>query len=168
MRGLVGTVALFGVALAAGCTASPLGESPHWDADAVGDATNVVATIVQSASTNSRTITVVVYGGASAVRTIGPPTKSQASDDAGPSSLDGTPKTFASGAPEVIGFLADLTAVGDVTAIPFAPCAKSVSFGTTTTIAVHGRSSPDLQCASDPSSAQAALIADCNQLLSEQ
>jgi hypothetical protein len=110
---------------------------------------------MQSASTNSASITVVIYGDGSADRTTG----------AQGNLPSPAPMTYASGSPAVVTFLSDLTAVGDVSTIPTESCGKSVSFGTTTTVTSNGKTSGDLQCANMPSAAQAALIQDCNVLL---
>ncbi len=44
---------------------------------------------------------------------------------------------------------ADLARTSDLESLPVEACMKSASFGTTTTIAYAGKTSPDLQCASD-------------------
>lgn len=116
----------------------------------------VVALIRVSASTNSAEVDVTVYSDGSANRTIGA---------ARNSSLDGTPATFLPGQLAVAQFIADLDAVGDVAAIPIGQCAKSISFGTTTTVTAGGKTSGDLQCLSNPTPAQTGLAQDCNVLV---
>jgi hypothetical protein len=47
-------------------------------------------------------------------------------------------------------FFSDLSAAKPLSALPAAHCAKSASFGTTTTVTQGGDTSPDLQCPGDP------------------
>lgn len=114
------------------------------------------AAIKVSRSTNSPEIDVIVYGDGSAERTvIGNP---------GVSSV--VPESFPAGSPEGLALLTDLAAIGnDVSSIPTGACAKSVSFGTTTTISTDAKTSGDLQCLQNPSAADTALVAACNALL---
>jgi hypothetical protein len=113
-----------------------------------------VATIHVTASTNSPTVDVQVYCDGSAARDV------VTTDAANPLAL--TSKIYEAGSPEVLSFLTDFGAVGDVTGIPTGTdCAKSVSFGTTTTVApTLGAPSGDLQCLKNPSASQAALAHD--------
>jgi hypothetical protein len=122
-----------------------------------------VASIHVTASTNSGEIDVVVFSDRSAERTIGPHRYDASTG------LDPPPKSYPPGSPEVIMFLCDLAAVGDVSAIPADPgkpsptlpgCAKSASFGTITTITTEGKTSGDLQCLDHPTSAATALAHD--------
>jgi hypothetical protein len=115
----------------------------------------LVATVVQSLSSNSSEVDVAVYSDASAIRTLGP------SRPGGIKSNDPSAKIYDAGSPEVAAFLSDLAEVGDVSAIPIGQCVKSVSLGTVTTVSVDGARSGDLQCLKSPSPAQAALAADC-------
>jgi hypothetical protein len=122
----------------------------------------VVAIIDQSASTNARSSEVVVYSDGSAVRTVGPPRMgSLLLPDGGSVPMGPSPETFPPGSQEVMQLLADLAAVGDVSAIATSWCPKSISFGTTTTVWADGKQSGDLQCADAPSTVQAAFISDC-------
>jgi hypothetical protein len=114
-----------------------------------------VASCVQSASTNAPSVTVVIYGDASADRTVGPARNLPVAP----------PMSYPAGSPDVVKFLADVQAVGDVTRIPIGGCAKSVSFGTTTRVTAYGKTSGDLQCANTATLAQAALVSDCDILL---
>jgi hypothetical protein len=115
------------------------------------------ATIHVTGSTNSPAIDVTVFCDGSGERTIGTPRVS--------SGLNATPKVYNPGSAEVIVFLADLDAVGDVSAIPIAAsCGKSISFGTMTTVSALGKSSGDLECLNSPSAVQTALANDCNTL----
>jgi hypothetical protein len=147
---------IVGAALAlVGCrgTDALKGSSPR-DSGQIADG-GQVARIVMSASTNSAEIDVVVYGDASAVRTIGP----------AHGSLSGTPATFPAGSPEGMTVLSDLAAVGDVAQIPISMCGKSASFGTTTTVTTDGKTSGDLQCVENPTAAVSALVTAVNALL---
>jgi hypothetical protein len=128
-----------------------------------------VATINETASTNSSAIDVAVFCDGSATRTLEP---RGAVGNA--SSLDPAPKTFPPGSAEVLQFLADLDAVGSVSAIHASPasavlalsgCPKSVSFGTETTISAGGKTSGDIQCLQNPSPADTAIAADSQTLL---
>lgn len=58
---------------------------------------------------------------------------------------------------------ADLRAAGPLDALPRTFCMKSVSFGTTTTVAYRGRRSPDLSCPAR-SAAASALALDARAL----
>jgi hypothetical protein len=119
------------------------------------------AAIHVSRSTNSPAIDVAVFCDSSAERTLGTPGVTNAASV--------TPKVYAPGSPEVTAFLADLNAVGDLSAIPIrASCAKSISFGTTTTVSALGGSSGDLECLDSPSATETALANDCNTLAWEQ
>jgi hypothetical protein len=167
------TMALIAVAIGwatVGCESTGVGPGESGDAGPhVGvcdgaPATSQAATIHVTRSTNSPELTVTVYCDGSAQRTLG---------EAGANnSLGVEAKTYAPNSPEVAMFLADLDAVGDVSAIPASPananlqsdCAKSASFGTVTTVAAQGKTSGDIQCMKDPTSAQTALAADCRVL----
>jgi hypothetical protein len=118
-----------------------------------------VARIVVSASTNASEIDVVVYSDASADRTLGPARFG--------TSLDQPPAFFPAGSPEVESFLTDLAEVGDVSLIPIGQCAKSVSFGTTTTVTSNGKTSGDLQCLLNPAAATQSLANDVAVLTSQ-
>jgi len=115
------------------------------------------ASIHVTGSTNSPAIEVVVFCDGSGERTLGRPGVNNSANVA--------PKVYNQGSPEVLAFLADLNAVGDVSAIPIAAsCAKSISFGTVTTVSALGKSSGDLECLDSPSAIQTALANDCNTL----
>jgi hypothetical protein len=148
--GVIGCVPL---ALALGCSSN---ESLGRAGLTVGDS-GVVALIVVSASTNATETNVTVYSDASANRTIGPAR----------GSFDGSPAMFPAGSADVVAFLADLTAVGNVAAIPIGQCGKSVSFGTTTTVTANGSTSGDLQCLKNPTVAASALAMDCQALAAD-
>jgi hypothetical protein len=127
------------------------------------DSREEVASIRVTASTNSGEIDVVVFSDASAERTIGPHRYDASTG------LDPSPMSYPPGSPEVVTFLCDLAAVGDVSAIPADPggpsptlpgCAKSASFGTITTVTAGGKTSGDLQCLENPTAAATALAHD--------
>jgi hypothetical protein len=121
-----------------------------------------VASIRVTRSTNSSEIDVVAFDDGSAERTLG------VTRGAG-TGLDPAAKSYPAGSPEVLTFLCDLSALGDVSAIPADPggaipthsgCAKSASFGTVTTVTAGGKTSGDLQCLENPSAAATALAQD--------
>jgi hypothetical protein len=118
-----------------------------------------VAHIVVSASTNASEIDVVVYSDGSAERTLGPAKYG--------TSLDQPPASFPLGSAEGESFLKDLAKVGDVSLIPTQKCAKSVSFGTTTTVTSNGKTSGDLQCLLNPTAASQSLVRDVEALTTE-
>jgi hypothetical protein len=126
--------------------------------------TTQAATIHVTASTNSPEIFVAVYCDGSAERTLG--------DASSTNVLNVVPKTYEPNSPDVLTFLTDLDAVGDVSAIlaSHAPvsqggdCGKSVSFGTITTITAQGKTSGDMQCIQDATPSQTALASDCRVL----
>jgi hypothetical protein len=142
-----------------GCDPGAAGERPG-----VCDgltAANQAAIIHVTGSTNSPGLSVTVYCDGSAVRSIGADTNN----------VGVTPKTYAPRSPEVLMFLSDLDAVGDVSAIAASPadprqreCTKSVSFGTMTTITAQGKTSGDIQCITDPTREESVLVADCRVL----
>jgi hypothetical protein len=123
-----------------------------------------VASIRVTASSNSRQVDVAVFSDASAERTIGP-----ARSDP-PTGLPQDPASFPPGAPEVVAFLRDLAAVGDVSAIPADPgllpfpthqgCAKSASGYTVMTVTAGGKTSGDLECLDSPAAASATALAN--------
>jgi len=135
-------------------------------ADASTDARTVSALIILAHSTNTPEVDVVVYSDGSAERTVlGNMTSLPAPVPAG------SPRVYPAGSPEVMAFLSDLSASGDLAAIGDpAPvfwsesCPKSASFGTTTKVTVGGVTSGDVQCLINPTAAQTALSHDCDVL----
>jgi hypothetical protein len=114
------------------------------------------ARIHQTASTNSPTVDIVVYCDASAERTLGNDSEFN---------VGLTPMSFPAGAPEIVAFLVDLDASGDVSELGARTgCPKSASFGTVTTITALGKTSGDVQCLYFPTPAETALSRDCNLL----
>lgn len=123
----------------------------------------LAASIRVTPSTNSSEIDVVVYSDGSAERTLG------ASSPNGGTGLDPAPMSYPPGATEVVTFLCDLQAAGDVSQIPTGNCAKSISFGTETTVTAGQRTSGDLQCLTSAASAAAvALAMDCDVLTGQK
>jgi len=94
----------------------------------------ILATIINSGSTNTSGYTVVIHNDGSASSVIR-------------GKLDPMVETreFPPGTIDTKTLLCLLTAIGDVSAIPTALCAKPVSFATTTTISYAGKTSGDLQ-----------------------
>jgi hypothetical protein len=116
---------------------------------------NILATVIQSRSTNSRGYKLVIFDDGSAAAEIGgavmaPPAAASPSLQFPPGAID--TKTLRR----------LLTAIGDVTRIPTGGCIKSVSFGTRTQINYASKTSGDLQCIraqgqdSDPALLQAS------------
>ena len=153
-KGIIGGLAAL---VFVGCSGSPSNSEPEISVCGASTGHTVAAAIHVSQSTNSAAIDVVVFCDSSAERTLGTPGVTDA--------LNATPKVYKPGSPEVTALLADLDAVGDVSAIPIAAsCGKSISFGTTTTVSALGKSSGDLQCLDSPSPIQTALASECNTL----
>jgi hypothetical protein len=99
----------------------------------------VLATITQSGSTNTRGYKVVIHNDGSATAEIG----------GGSSVLGTTPsrsQQFPPGTIDTNTLRRLLAEIRDVSGIPTAGCAKSVSFGTRTQITYAGKTSGDLQC----------------------
>jgi hypothetical protein len=115
----------------------------------------LVGEILESASTNSRSMKVEIFADASAERTIGPPTLAE-QESGIVLGLPETPKSFPPGAADVLVFLRALAGVNDLSAIPVrsrSSCTKSGSFGTETTVRANGKTSGDLQCIDSESDA---------------
>ena len=99
------------------------------------DVEGVLATIIESGSTNTCAYNVLIHNDGRATAeirgTLDPMVERR---EFPPGSID--TKTLRS----------LLTAIGDVSKIPTAFCPKPVSLGTTTTISYEGKTSGDLQC----------------------
>jgi len=158
--GLIGAASAWAIA---GCSESSDGKPRAGICDGLAP-TAQAATIDVSRSTNSPDLHVAVNCDGSGVRSIG---------ESMITVIDVLPRTYEAGSPELVKFLADLDAVGDVSAIPASPanpnialseCAKSVSFGTITTITAQGKTSGDMQCLKNPTPPVTALAADCKVL----
>jgi hypothetical protein len=97
----------------------------------------ILATIVQSGSTNSRGYKVAIHNdGSVTVEFTG----------SGPDSRGEPPQQFAHGTIDIGTLRRLLTEIGDVSRIETGGCAKSASFGTRTQINYAGKTSGDLQC----------------------
>jgi hypothetical protein len=99
----------------------------------------ILATIVQSRSTNTRGYKVAIHSDGGATITI----SSVASFTHSESSLA---ETLPKGTVDVTRLRSLLAQIGDVSRLPTGHCPKSVSFGTTTAISYAGKTSGDLQC----------------------
>jgi hypothetical protein len=102
-------------------------------------AKNILATITQSDSTNTRGYKVVIHNDGSAVAEFG----------GGSSALRVEPsrsQQFPSGIIDTTTLRRLLSQIGDVSKIPTGHCPKSVSFGTRTQITYASKTSGDLQC----------------------
>jgi hypothetical protein len=127
------------------------------------EAGDLVATIFESASTNTGSFEVLVYSDGSATRISGPKGYCEVfCNDGGCTSCQSSSSYYPPGTPTVMQFLADFQAVGDLSNIQKTYyCTKSTSNGTYTTVSANGKSSVDLQCMANPTAAQCALYADC-------
>ncbi len=112
------------------------------------------ASIHETRSSNSPEVFVTLNCDGSAERTLGA---------AGTNNIKTvSAQSFPTGSPSVLAVLADVNAVGNVATLAAQPsCAKSVSFGTATTIAVGGVTSVDLQCLANPTADATDLLRDC-------
>jgi hypothetical protein len=97
------------------------------------------AVIRNSGSTNTRAYTIVVYPDGAADVTVGDATGHRRVAH-----------------PQTAWLFAKLEAAMPLTALPAARCMRSISFGTSTTIAFRGERTPDLNCAADPASQELA------------
>jgi hypothetical protein len=115
-------------------------------------AKNILATITQSRSTNTRGYKLVIYDDGSATAEI----------DASSAAVPAEPpraQQFPRRAIDVKTLQRLLTEIGDVSKIPIGGCAKSASFGTRTLITYAGKTSGDLQCIQQQGSdADSALL----------
>jgi hypothetical protein len=98
---------------------------------------SVLATILQSGSTNSRAYKVLIHNDGSAAVEFNDPRSDSSAE---------TPQLFSTGTIDVVTLRSLLTEIGDVSKIQTGGCAKSASFGTRTQITYAGRTSGDLQC----------------------
>jgi hypothetical protein len=97
----------------------------------------VLATILQSGSTNSRAFRVAIHNDGSATVEF---------EDASSNSSGDSAQQFPHGTIDVVTLSRLLTDIGDVSRIQTGGCAKSASFGTRTQISYAGKASGDLQC----------------------
>ena len=121
---------------------------------------DILATITQSRSTNTRGYKVVIRDDGSATAETGGaslalPAEPSPSQQFPPGSID--TKTLRR----------LLTEIGDVSRIPTGGCAKSVSFGTRTQITYAGKTSGDLQCVRPPESGDDRASVEASKELSK-
>jgi hypothetical protein len=100
---------------------------------------DILATITQSGSTNTRGYKVVIRNDGSATVEIGGASFALPSEPS-------RSQQFPSGTIDTKTLRRLLTEIGDVSRIPTGGCAKSVSFGTRTLITYASKTSGDLQC----------------------
>jgi hypothetical protein len=98
-----------------------------------------LATILQSASTNTRAYKVIIRNDGSATAEVA---ASRSPTEAQPARS----KVFPAGTIDAKQLQRLLSQIEDVSKIPVGPCVKSASFGTRTQIAYAGKTSGDLQC----------------------
>jgi hypothetical protein len=99
----------------------------------------ILATILQSGSTNTRAYKVVIHHDGSAT--------AETSGASSPQQLEqARSQQFPPGTIDTNSLRRLLREIGDVSKIPTRSCAKSVSFGTRTQIRCAGKISGDLQC----------------------
>lgn len=103
----------------------------------------ILATIIQSGSTNTRGYKIVIHNDGSASEEI----NSASSDSRTEPPLS---QRFPPGTIDTKTLRRLLMVIGDVSRIPIGACAKSVSFGTHTQINYANKTSGDLQCIQQP------------------
>jgi len=126
----------------------------------------VLATIIQSRSTNTLPYTVAIYRDGSATAKItgvsaGIRSQVQQSPQPSPAPQEFPPRTIDT---KTLRHL--LTEIQDVSRIPTGTCPKSVSFGTRTQISYAGKTSGDLQCVREPSTGADQTLLQTSQDLS--
>ena len=104
---------------------------------------NGFATIVNSGSTNAAGYAIVVRP-----------------DDSADVTVAGTTEHATVGAPQVRWLYAKLRAAMPLGRLPGGGCMKSMSFGSSTTIAFAGETTPDLTCPGDATTRELGRIAD--------
>jgi hypothetical protein len=105
----------------------------------------ILATIIQSGSTNTRAYKVVIHNDGSATAEIGGASSDSRTEP--PRSQQFPPGTI-----DTKTLRRLLMVIGDVSRIPIGACEKSVSFGTRTQINYASKTSGDLQCIRQPAS----------------
>jgi hypothetical protein len=105
--------------------------------DASRGAEGILATILQSGSTNTRAYKVAIHNDGSATAEFNDPRSD---------SRNAPPQRFPAGTVDVLTLQRLLIEIGDVSRIRTGECAKSTSFGTRTQISYAGKASGDLQC----------------------
>jgi hypothetical protein len=126
--------------------AMSLGMSGHGQAAPAGGGAKggsmVLATIIQSGSTNARGYTVAIHDDGSATAVF----SGEARPGSTPEPSSAGAQRFPPGTVDAKRLQTLLDKVGDVSRIPTGFCPKSVSFGTRTRISYGGKTSSDLQC----------------------
>jgi len=121
-------------------------------------ATDYLATIIQSSSTNTRGYKLVIHKDGSAVAEINGTTMGLRVGQ-GQELGQARPQHFAAGTIDAKTLRRLLRKVGDVSKIPTGGCPKSVSFGTRTQVEYLRKTSGDLQCIRQPAAdADQALL----------
>ena len=100
-------------------------------------AEGVLATILQSGSTNTRAYEVAIRNDGSVTAEF---------NDPNPDTRNDLPQRFPAGTVDVVILQRLLIEIGDVSRVQTGDCAKSASFGTRTQISYAGKTSGDLQC----------------------
>jgi hypothetical protein len=103
------------------------------------DVKGILATVIQSRSTNTLGYRIVIYDDGSTIAEIGGAISALRTE---PSRT----QQFPPGAIDTKTLRRLLTEIGDVSKIPTGGCAKSASFGTRTLITYGSKTSGDLQC----------------------
>jgi hypothetical protein len=103
------------------------------------DAAQNLATVIQSRSTNTPGLKVLIYADGSATAEISDRSFNVRTAPA-------QPRQYPPGTIDTESLHRLLTEIGDVSKIPTGSCPKSVSFGTRTQISYDGKISGDLQC----------------------
>ena len=103
------------------------------------DVKGILATVIQSRSTNTLGYRIVIYDDGSTIAEIGGAISALRTE---PSRT----QQFPPGAIDTKTLRRLLTEIGDVSKIPTGGCAKSASFGTRTQITYGSKTSGDLQC----------------------
>jgi hypothetical protein len=125
-------------------------------------AKNVLTTILQSGSTNSRGYRVVIRTDGSATVELGSP-RGRLNINREDSTQE-KPQEFPPRSVDAKALHHLLEEIGDVSKIPTGGCAKSVSFGTRTQIVYAGKTSGDLQCVRQASSTSGTSFEQAEQL----
>jgi hypothetical protein len=133
--------------------------------EATPDHGDVLATIVQSGSTNTRGYRVLLHADGSATVFAGGPPRLRTSLDSAPNANE---QNFPAGFIDAKALLRLLKEIGDVSRIPTGGCAKSASFGTRTQIIYAGKTSGDLQCIRQPADSSSVPSLEQSQRLAKQ
>lgn len=116
---------------------SPASPAAPAGQEASQGAEGILATILQSGSTNTRAYKVAILNDGSVTAEFNDPRSDSRNE---------LPQRFPPGTVDVVILRRLLTEIGDVSRIRTGDCAKSASFGTRTQISYAGKTSGDLQC----------------------